>query len=106
MLYQTPCYLIVAILTAALLFTLSAPVCTARQVFFIRAVALTASFAALIVGIFIGLSLDKSSVGYQFMLEYVRVDAYNTALALGVDGLSYVFLVLTLFTFPFLFLAA
>jgi len=53
-----------------------------------------------------GLSFDKATVGYQYMSSIGFIAEYNSALALGVDGLSYVFLVLTLFTFPFLFLAA
>jgi len=61
---------------------------------------------ALAVGLAAGLSFDKSAVGYQYMTSIGFVAEYNSAFALGVDGLSYVFLILTLFTFPFLFLAA
>jgi NADH-quinone oxidoreductase subunit M len=61
---------------------------------------------ALAVGLAMGLSFDKAAVGYQFMSTVGTVAEYNSAFAFGVDGLSYVFLVLTLFTFPFLFLAA
>jgi len=61
---------------------------------------------ALAAGLFMSLSFDKGAVGYQYMSSIGFVAEYNSAFALGVDGLSYVFLVLTLFTFPFLFLAA
>jgi NADH:ubiquinone oxidoreductase subunit 4 (subunit M) len=60
----------------------------------------------LIVGVCAGLTFDKSAVGFQYMASIGFVAEYNSAFALGVDGLSYVFLMLTLFTFPFLFLAA
>lgn len=53
-----------------------------------------------------GLTFDKAAAGYQYMSSIGFVCEYNSAFALGVDGLSYIFLVLTLFTFPFLFLAA
>lgn len=61
---------------------------------------------ALAVGLAMGLTFDKAAVGYQFMSGVGAVAEYNSTFAFGVDGLSYVFLVLTLFTFPFLFLAA
>jgi NADH:ubiquinone oxidoreductase subunit 4 (subunit M) len=54
----------------------------------------------------LGLLFDKAAAGYQFMSSTGFVAEYNSSFALGVDGLSYVFLLLTLFTFPFLFLAA
>jgi NADH-quinone oxidoreductase subunit M len=71
-----------------------------------RIAGLWTSLLVLIVGICAGLTFDKSAIGFQYMASIGFVAEYNSAFALGVDGLSYVFLMLTLFTFPFLFLAA
>jgi NADH-quinone oxidoreductase subunit M len=79
---------------------------TKRHLFEVRAIALVGSFAALAVGLSMGLTFDKAAVGYQYMSSVGFISEYNSAFAVGVDGLSYVFLVLTLFTFPFLFLAS
>lgn len=71
-----------------------------------RQLCLAVSFLTLCIAILMGLSFDKAATGYQFVSSVSFVAEYNTSFAVGVDGLSYIFLVLTLFTFPFLFLAA
>lgn len=93
------------VLSSTLLFVLFAPR-TEVGLLAIRTACLWGSLLALAIGLFMGLSFDKAAVGFQYMSSIGFVAEYNSAFALGVDGLSYVFLVLTLFTFPFLFLAA
>ena len=99
----SPILTIISILGLAFFYAL---VISAQKIEIIRKICLTASFAALFVGLLMGLSFDKSSVGYQYLASFNFVSEYNSAFALGADGLSYIFLVLTLITFPFLFLAA
>ena len=99
----SPILTIISILGLAFFYAL---VISAQKIEIIRKICLTASFAALFVGLLMGLSFDKSSVGYQDLASFNFVSEYNSAFALGADGLSYIFLVLTLITFPFLFLAA
>jgi len=72
----------------------------------IRQICLVASLSALSVGLASALSFDKATIGFQFLSTFNLVSQYNVSLALGVDGLSFVFLLLTLITFPPLFLAA
>jgi len=99
----SPVLTIVSILGVAFFYAL---VIGAEKIAIIRQVCLAASFVALFVAVLMGLSFDKSATGYQFMSSFSFVAAYNSSFALGVDGLSFVFLVLTLITFPVLFLAA
>lgn len=49
---------------------------------------------------------DKTSFGFQNYGRISFISEYNIVFLLGTDGLSLVFLVLTLFTFPILFLSA
>ena len=72
----------------------------------VRKLCLLSSLAALFIGILACLSFDKASVGYQLMCSFNFIPEYNLSFALGVDGLSFVFLLLTLATFPALFLSA
>ena len=64
------------------------------------------SIWALFLGVYACLFFDKSTAGFQFPVEFTYLSQYNLALSFGVDGISMVFLLLTLFTFPFLFVAA
>lgn len=105
MLLSAPLLVLLGVLLSTLLFVLVVPR-DARGLLAIRTMCLWGSLLALAVGLFMGLTFDKASVGYQYMSSIGFISEYNSAFALGVDGLSYVFLVLTLFTFPFLFLAA
>jgi len=100
---SSPILTIVSILSLAFFYAL---VISAEKIELIRKICLSASFAALLVGILMALSFDKASTGYQCLSSFNFVSEYNSAFAIGADGLSYVFLVLTLTTFPFLFLAA
>lgn len=101
----SPVLLILIILVHALFYVLLTPQ-TAEGILSVRRACLEGSLMALAVGLTMALTFDKAAVGYQFTVSFGEVAEYNTAFAIGVDGLSYVFLVLTLFTFPFLFLAA
>jgi len=101
--FMSPTLTIVSVLGLALFYAL---IIGAQKIELIRKICLTASFAALFVGILMGLSFDKAAVGYQDLSDFSFVREYNSSFALGVDGLSYIFLILTLVTFPFLFLAA
>jgi len=100
---SSPILTIVSILSFAFFYAL---VISAEKIELIRKICLSASFAALTVGVLMALSFDKASTGYQYLASFNFVSEYNSAFAVGADGLSYVFLVLTLVTFPFLFLAA
>jgi len=99
----SPIITIVSILSLAFFYTL---VISAQRIELIRKICLSASFAALFIGTLMSLSFDKAATGYQYLSSFNFVSEYNSSFALGADGLSYVFLVLTLITFPFLFLAA
>jgi NADH-quinone oxidoreductase subunit M len=101
----SPIWLILFVLVHTLLYVLYTPQ-TTEGILAMRKVCLQGSLLALAIGLMLGLSFDKAAVGYQFMSTAGTVVEYNSAFTFGVDGLSYVFLVLTLFTFPFLFLAA
>jgi len=98
-----PLLSIVAILLGGFLFSLATP---AEKISTVRITCLTASLIALLIGLLACLAFDKGAVGYQFMSGFNFVREYNLTFALGVDGLSLVFLLLTLFIFPVLFLSA
>jgi NADH-quinone oxidoreductase subunit M len=101
--FTAPILTIISILALAFFYVL---IIGAQRIEIIRKLCLFASFAALVVGVLAGLSFDKAAVGYQYLSSFSYVAEYNSTFALGVDGLSYIFLILTLITFPFLFLAA
>jgi NADH-quinone oxidoreductase subunit M len=105
MFIASPLFGLITILCTALLFVLFAPRSVAG-LRIVRLASLIGSLGALAAALLMSFSFDKAAVGYQFMSSVGFIADYNSAFALGVDGLSYVFLVLTLFTFPFLFLAA
>lgn len=71
-----------------------------------RFVATGVSLLGLLVGLYAGYTFDKSLPGFQEVSVYEVLPAYNLTLSLGVDGLSILFLLLTLFVFPVCFLAA
>ena len=99
---QNPLLAISALLGLALLANIVAPYHVAVS----RYVALTASVIALFLGLVLCLAFDKSATGFQFTSEPVFLPEYNLSFSLGADGLSVVFLLLTLFIFPILFLSA
>lgn len=91
------------ILIAGFLFSLTLP---ADRPEVLRMAVLITSFGALITGLFACLSFDKASLGFQFLFRLELLPQYNLALTLGVDGLSFVFIRLTLFIFPLCFLSS
>ena len=101
--FSNPLLVIAALLTLALLVNLLLPT---RFVAISRYVALTASILALLLGITLCLAFDKSDIGFQFANDLNYVHEYNLSFSLGVDGLSVIFLLLSLFIFPILYLSA
>jgi NADH-quinone oxidoreductase subunit M len=100
---QSPLAAIAFLLAVKLVFTLVLP---AKSIATIRYVILSASVIALFIGVTACLAFDKSDIGFQFLTSLNFVSEYNLSFTLGADGLSMVFLLLTLFIFPILFLAA
>lgn len=68
-------------------------------------IAIFCSFAGLLVGIWATLLFDKTVPGFQFLSSHPVLPSYNLSLTFGADGISMVFLLLTLFIFPVCFLA-
>ena len=100
---QNPLSIISLLLGVTLCFTLVLP---ARKLVTIRYVILSSALISLFMGVAACLAFDKSSTGFQFLAALNFVPEYNLGFALGADGLSIVFLLLTLFIFPILFLSA
>lgn len=100
---SSPILAIISILGFGFILALLAPV---SRIDAIRQVCLSVSLLALCVGVAAALAFDKTTIGFQYMSTFNLVPQSNLSLALGVDGLSFVFLILTLITFPPLFLAA
>lgn len=99
----SPIISILGILTLGFTLSLFA---SATKVAAIRQICLLTSLLALSVGVASTLVFDKATIGFQFLSTYNVLPQHNLSLSLGVDGLSLVFLLLTLVTFPPLFLAA
>jgi NADH:ubiquinone oxidoreductase subunit 4 (subunit M) len=101
-----PMLLLLFFLIHALLYTMFTTQKHPFATLVIRQTNLASSLAALAVGLGMGAVFDKAAVGYQFMETFGGSGEYSPAFPIGLDGLSYVFMLLTLFTFPFLFLAS
>lgn len=102
-LFQNPLFCISALLISTLAVTYSLP---ARRIEAIRLIILTVSLIALFLGLVACLSFDKGVTGFQFLSTLNVIEQYNLSFVLGADGFSMIFLLLTLFIFPVLFLAA
>lgn len=100
---QNPLSAVSLLLAVTLIFTLVLP---ARNLVTIRYVILSSSLVALFMGVVACLAFDKSDIGFQFLTALNFIPEYNLSFTLGADGLSMVFLLLTLFIFPVLFLSA
>lgn len=72
----------------------------------VRTTVLVTSMLALAEGIYASSIFNKADYAFQFASRYQPIPEYNLTFTLGVDGLSMIFLLLTLFIFPLLFLAA
>jgi NADH-quinone oxidoreductase subunit M len=71
-----------------------------------RVAVLVTSLAALAEGIYASSAFNKADLAFQFTSRYQPIPEYNLSFTLGADGLSMIFLLLTLFIFPILFLSA
>lgn len=67
---------------------------------------LLGSLLALFVAVLGCISFDKSTASFQYLARATFDSTYNLYFTLGADGLSMVFLILTLFVFPLLVLAS
>jgi proton-translocating NADH-quinone oxidoreductase chain M len=103
MLLQQPLLLLVLLLSVGFAISLVLP---ADRVDAIRLFCLNISLGALIVGVLGCLAFDKASAGFQFAFRLDILPQYNLSFTLGADGISMVFLLLTLFIFPICFLSA
>lgn len=101
--FFNPLLAILVILCAGFILTLGL---SAARVTDIRRTALFSSTLALLVGLLSCLDFDRANIGFQFIHRFNVIPQYNMTFTLGADGLSLIFLLLTLFIFPPLFLAA
>ena len=103
LLLQSPIVIIVGILSLGLLICTMIPAVHAAA---IRLVVLITSLLALLVGLFVAVAFNKSMAGFQFLSRVNMLPDYNLSFTLGIDGISLIFVLLTLFIFPLCFLAA
>lgn len=101
--YENPLALISALLAATLLFSVTRKDSEITET---RYALLSVSIISLLIGVTSCLLFDKSETGFQFLTPVHFVPEYNLSFTLGADGLSMVFLLLTLFIFPILFMSA
>jgi len=93
--------LILGALSAGLILTLIFP---AQRTDAIRITALLSSMVALFLGV--ASCLNFSSLDdFQFLSRFDLMPQYNLSLTLGIDGITMVFLLLTLLVFPLCFLS-
>lgn len=102
-LLNQPLLSIVILLSSSLVIAIALPAAKANV---IKLLSLGTSLAALIIGTLSCLSFDKTAVGFQFLYSSEILPQYNLSFTLGADGLSIIFLLLTLFVFPICILAA
>ena len=102
-LLQYPVIAITAVLLLAFVVTKFTPAPTGHGH---RVLILTSSLIALFIGVLSCLAFDKSDLGFQFLTQINLLEEFNLSLTFGVDGLSMLLLLLTLFIFPVLFLAS
>jgi NADH-ubiquinone oxidoreductase chain 4 len=102
-LFQYPLECILAVLTIGFFVCFILPT---GEIELARLWALSSSVVAFIVALFGCAHFDQTLHGFQFVWRLNLYAFNNATLALGVDGLSLVFLLLTLFIFPVCILAA
>lgn len=100
LMFANPLLTVLFVLVAGLI---GGVVCQPRHV---RRVCTVTSFAALLFGLIACFNFDFLLTGFQFSAEWKTVSIYNNTFTLGADGLSMIFIMLTLFIFPLLFLSA
>lgn len=99
---QHPLVTLVLFLLASFSFSLILP---SNRPEIIRLFSLVVSLVALLIGVLSCLSFNQSA-GFQFLFRLDILPQYNLGLTLGADGISMIFLLLTLFIFPVCFLTA
>jgi NADH-quinone oxidoreductase subunit M len=104
MVFTQPILLIVVLLSLGLIVLVALDEETHALV--AHLVAQVSSIAAYAIGLLSILAFDKSNLGFQFLYRIDIAAQYNLSFTLGADGISMVFLLLTLFIFPLLFLSA
>ena len=72
----------------------------------LRLVCLSASLVALFLGCLSLVAFNQSVAGFQFLVSSLSIPFTNLSFTLGADGLSMIFLLLTLFVFPTCFASA
>jgi NADH-quinone oxidoreductase subunit M len=102
-LLNQPLLSIVILLSASLAIAIALPATSGNTV---KALGLGTSLVALLIGTLSCLSFDKAAYGFQFLYTYDILPQYSLTFTLGADGLSIIFLLLTLFVFPICILAA
>lgn len=100
---QSPLICLVALLTAAFFVCQSLP---ENRIDAVRNWCLGFSWAALILGVLSCLAFNQSMTGFQFLFHADLFLLNNLTFTLGADGLSMIFLLLTLFVFPLCFTAS
>ena len=103
LLVQEPIFLMSAILLIGLLISLALP---ASMPELVKKFTLILSLIVLAIGVVSCLFFDRTLLGFQFVSGFTPFEQYNTTFLVGADGISMVFLMLTLFIFPLLFLAS
>lgn len=101
--FENPLAYIISVLTVGFFFCL---VVTDKRIDLIRLLCLDVSLLALLLGVVSCLSFNQSLVGFQFLFRLNILPLSNLTFTLGADGLSMVFLLLTLFVFPVCFASA
>jgi len=101
-LLQQPLITLVLFLLASFSFSLILPSDRPET---IRSFSLIVSLVALFLGVLSCLSFNQSA-GFQFLFRLDILPQYNLGLTLGADGISMIFLLLTLFVFPVCFLSS
>lgn len=102
--FNFPILAIIILLIVGVFVCIFAPQRTASA--FIRLWCLDVSLGALALGVLSCLNFNQSMVGFQFLVKYDAVILNNLTFTFGTDGLSMVFLLLTLFIFPICFVSS
>lgn len=100
--FQNPLLYIIAVLLVAFFVCVVAHLRGAGYAE-LRPFCLGASLLALFLTVLSCLAFNKSLLGFQFLFRLPVVAQDNLTFSLGADGLSMVFLLLTLFVFPICF---
>jgi len=101
--FQNPLLYIISVLAVGFILCLIIP---GKRTDVIRLLCLDVSMLALVLGVLSCLSFNQSIAGFQFLFRVNILPFNNLTFTLGADGLSMIFLLLTLFVFPICFASA